>query len=197
MALTPKTVSTKRNYAGHDSEATPVAFTGRLPGSQLFRGDGFVGSRPSVGANQAMGMAIGSYDFTVDGALASGAIFGTGVYVPAQALVIRAGLYTDVLVAGPSNIAATLYGAGVGATASADYNLVASAAVTSTIGTSTIGVPVPATASTWIHTGGHPREILIDFSPSTPAATTAGKVHVWVQYMMLTQGTPTAHGDAV
>ena len=196
MALTPKTVSSKRNFAGHQSEETPVTTT-FMPSAQTVRGDGFFDPQFTPGADKAVQVAVASYDFTKDGALASGAIFGTGVFVPKNAVVTRAGLYTDVLVAGPSHNQVTLYGAGVGATASADANLVASTAVSSVIGTSVIGVPVGATASTWIHTGAHPREILIDFTPNTPAATTAGRVMVWVEYFIVAQGTPTAHGDSI
>lgn len=196
MALTPKTVSSPRNYSGHDSEETPVVQSRKLT-TVTTRGDGFVSSKPQVGANQAMAYAVGEYSFKEDGALASGAIFGTGVFVPANAVVTEAGLYTDILVVGPDQIEVTLYGAGVGATASADANIVAAASVASVIGTSKIGVPVPATAGTWIHTGAHPREILLGFSRSSPAATTAGRVFAWVKYMLITQGTPTAHGDSI
>ena len=178
MALTAKTDSSDRG-------------TGQL--AQIRRGDGNTEPGAMDGANRGQYYAVAEYDFSKDGALASGAIWGSGVYVPKDAVVTRAGLYTETLVAGPSNIGCTLYGATVAATASADFNLVADAAVTTTQGTSTIGVPVPATASTWVHTGDAAREINFDFSSTTPAATTAGRVMVWVEYFLLgDQATPVA-----
>jgi len=178
MALTAKTASSSRNAN---------------PGAQIHRGDGNVTQGALDGSNRAQYYAVAEYDFSQDGALASGAIWGSGVFVPKHAVVTRAGLYTETLVVGPDTLAVTLYGATVAATASADDNLVASHTVTSTQGTSTIGVPVPATASTWLHTGLAEREILFDFAGGTPAATTAGRVMVWVEYFVLgAQATPAA-----
>ena len=174
MALTAKTVSTTRNTVGK---------------AQVFRGDGDE-SGYAPGSGRSFRVAVGEYNFAEDGALAADAIFGTGVFVPANSVVVRAGLFTETDVTGAPNIGATLYGAMVAATASADFNLVADATVTTVDHTSVIGVPVSATASTWLHTGALPREILIDFTGGTGAATTAGRVFVWVEYITLVNATP-------
>lgn len=192
MTLTAKTVSSKRRpyvpAAGTDGDGT---IGSGIPKALMDRGDGFEGGNVTPGNGKAVCYAVAEYDFSEDGAVGAAAFFGTGVLVPANAVVTRAGMYTDVLVAGPAQNGATLYGAGVGATASADNNLVASAAVETVIGTSTIGVPVPATAATWLHTGPLPREIVIDFAGGTTAATTAGRILVWVEYFMVSNVTPT------
>lgn len=178
MTLTAKTASSARN-------------TGQL--AQVNRGDGNVDAGPGVGAAHAALYAVAEYDFSKDGALASGAIWGSGVKVPKHAVVYRAGLYTETAVVGPSNLAVTLSGATAAATASADDNLVADHAVSTVQGISVIGVPAAADADTWLHTGLAEREILFDYAGTTPAATTAGRQMVWVEYFILdTQATPAA-----
>jgi len=146
------------------------------------------------GASRGQYYAVAEYDFSKDGAIAADAIWGTGVYIPKNAVVTRAAQYTETLLVGPPEMGVTLYGATIAATASADFNLLASTAIATVQGTSLIGAPVPATpTTTWLHTGLAAREINFDFTGGTGAATTAGRVMFWVEYFLLgDQATPAA-----
>ena len=120
MTLTAKTVSTVKNAEGK---------------AKVFRGTGDASaSAYSPGAGKRVQYAVGEYNFSVDGGLATDAIFGTGVFVPKNAIVTRSGIFNHTVVVGPAEVGATLYGAQVAATDSADFNLVVSAGVASVIG---------------------------------------------------------------
>ena len=173
MTLTAKTVSTTRNTVGK---------------AQTFRGSGDASATAySRGAGKRVMYAVGEWNFDEDGALAADAVFGTGVFVPKNAIVTRSGLFNHTVTTsgGSPEVGATLYGAQVAATDSADYNLVVSAALATVVSGSVIGTCVPQTASTWLHTGAEPREILIDHQGGTGAALTAGRVFVWCEYVIV------------
>lgn len=173
MTLTAKTVSTTRNTVGK---------------AQTFRGSGDASaSSYSPGANKRVQYAVGEYNFSEDGALLADAIFGTGVFVPPNAVVTRSGLFNHTVMtsSGTPEVGATLYGAQVAADDSADFNLVVSAAIATVLGGSVVGTCVPQTAATWLHTGAAPREILIDMTGAGGAALTAGRVFVWCEYFII------------
>lgn len=170
-----------------------VATIGRVP---TLEGDGTIGSGKGhpqrfrsqgdgeplfqQGAGQVKHLAVAEYDFDKDGALTFHATAGngSGVFVPANAIVTHSFIHVLTVPVGPTAMAVSLLN---------DQDLVTEAAISgapwSTLGAVVTGGVEPGTESGYVKVGTTPKEIAFT---ATVANTSAGKFVVFVEYVMST-----------
>lgn len=133
-----------------------------------------------IGAGQVKHLAIAEYDFAKDGALPFAALAGTGtgVWIPANAIVTHTWVQSVTPCVGPTNMGVTLVN---------DNDLVADASLATVFGQAAgvivTGAIEPMTESGFLKTGTTPKEIIIT---ATVAATSAGKASIFVEYVLTT-----------
>lgn len=171
MSLTAK-VATIRRVPNLDGDGSFGSGKGH---PQLARGTaGDPGYQ--FGAGQVKMLAVAEYDFAKDGALAVGGN-GTGVWIPAGAIVEHTFIHVLTVPVGPTNMGVSLIN---------DNDLVTSAAISgapwSTLGAFVTGAVEEGTETGFLKVTSA-KEIAIT---ATVAPSSAGKVAVFVVYVMTT-----------
>lgn len=142
--------------------------------AQVYRGDGGVNPSYQLGATNGIHVAVIEYSFADDGAIpVTTNALGTGIVLPANAIVIGSWMRTVVQVTGSTNI---------GATAFDDFDIFPSTAAPAA-GAITAGVARATPASFKLgnaNSNTAAREILLT---ATGAISTLGKFVLYVEWM--------------